>query len=93
MDAPRFDPRTATEYDILGMAQRLRDRRLRDIAESEWSNAPSSKLNKGGAGAIIERFFGRSRFQQPQKMERFANMLNEHFDFTSFYKVLGLTKK
>jgi uncharacterized protein len=42
---------------------------------------------------IIERFFGRSRFQQPQKMERFTQILNEHFDFDTLYKVLGLTKQ
>lgn len=58
MDAPNFDPRTATNYDILGKAGWLIDKRLRDIADTQWADAPSSKLNKGGAGAIIERFFG-----------------------------------
>lgn len=41
---------------------------------------------------IIEGFFGKSRFQQPQKMERFSQMLDEHFDFAALYKALGIEK-
>ena len=39
---------------------------------------------------IVERFFGRSRFQQEKKVERFEELLNEHFDFESLYITLGL---
>ena len=38
---------------------------------------------------IIEGYFGRSRFQQPQKIERFTALLDEHFDYAALYKALG----
>lgn len=41
---------------------------------------------------IIENFFGKSRFQQPQKVEKFSELLSEHFDFTGLYKGLGLQR-
>ncbi len=41
---------------------------------------------------IIENFFGKSRFHQPQKIERFTELLNAHFDFASLYKVMGIEK-
>jgi BioD-like phosphotransacetylase family protein len=39
---------------------------------------------------IVEGFFGRGRFQQEKKIERFEELLNQHFDFTSLYVTLGL---
>jgi BioD-like phosphotransacetylase family protein len=39
---------------------------------------------------IIEGFFGRSRFQQENKIQRFEELLDQHFDFTGFYLALGL---
>jgi BioD-like phosphotransacetylase family protein len=39
---------------------------------------------------IVERFFGRSRFQQRNKIQRFEELLEEHFDFTGLYLSLGL---
>jgi BioD-like phosphotransacetylase family protein len=39
---------------------------------------------------IVEEFFGRSRFQQEKKVQRFEKLLDEHFDFTSLYVTLGL---
>ncbi len=39
---------------------------------------------------IVEGFFGRGRFQQEKKIERFEELLKEHFDFTSLYVTLGL---
>lgn len=39
---------------------------------------------------IVEGFFGKSRFQQEKKTQRFQELLNEHFDFTSLYITLGL---
>jgi BioD-like phosphotransacetylase family protein len=39
---------------------------------------------------IVEGFFGKSRFQQEKKVQRFQALLDEHFDFTSLYVTLGL---
>ena len=39
---------------------------------------------------IVEGFFGKSRFQQEKKTQRFQELLSEHFDFTSLYVTLGL---
>lgn len=39
---------------------------------------------------IVEGFFGKSRFQQEKKTERFQQLLDEYFDFTSLYITLGL---
>lgn len=41
---------------------------------------------------IIEGFFGKSRFQQPLKVEQFSRLLNEHFDYAALYKALGIEK-
>jgi len=39
---------------------------------------------------IVEGFFGKSRFQQEKKTQRFQELLSEHFDFTSLYVTMGL---
>lgn len=39
---------------------------------------------------IAERFFGKSRFHQQPKVERFDALLNQRLDFARLYKVLGL---
>ncbi|MEJ5199028.1 MAG: phosphotransacetylase family protein [Anaerolineae bacterium] len=39
---------------------------------------------------IIEGYFDRSRFQQPQKIERFGALLEEYFDFGALYEAMGL---
>ena len=41
---------------------------------------------------IIEGYFGRSRFQQPQKLERFSHLLEEYFDFAALYRALGIER-
>jgi len=51
-----------------------------------------TRLDTLGSIEIIENFFGKSRFQSPQKIERFTEMLNAHFDFASLYKVMGIEK-
>jgi BioD-like phosphotransacetylase family protein len=51
-----------------------------------------TKLDTLATIEIIEEYFGRSRFQQPKKMERFSAMLGEKFDFAALYKVLGIAK-
>ena len=42
---------------------------------------------------VIEGYFGRSRFQQPQKVARFTHLLEEHFDFGGLYAALGIGPK
>ena len=39
---------------------------------------------------IVEGFFGKSRFQQEKKTERFQQLLDEHFDWSRLYITLGL---
>lgn len=41
---------------------------------------------------VVESFLGRSRVQLPQKIDRLVILLNEHFDFPSLYKNLGINK-
>lgn len=41
---------------------------------------------------ILESYFGRSRFHQPQKIERFSALLEERLDFAGLYEALGLSK-
>jgi len=40
---------------------------------------------------IAEQFFGRSRFQQAKKIDRFSQILDERFDFVGLYAALGLS--
>ncbi len=49
-----------------------------------------TKLDTLATIEIIEGFFGKSRFQQPKKMERFTALLDENLDFAALYKALGL---
>jgi uncharacterized protein len=39
---------------------------------------------------VTEGYFGRSRFQQPQKVERFSKLLDEHLKFDLIYSKLGI---
>jgi BioD-like phosphotransacetylase family protein len=41
----------------------------------------------------VEQFFGKTRFHQTEKIERFEQLLNENLDFTEFYRAIGLGKK
>jgi hypothetical protein len=41
----------------------------------------------------IEGYFGRSRFQQEQKVECFSALLDEHMDFGMLYDLLGIAPK
>jgi BioD-like phosphotransacetylase family protein len=49
-----------------------------------------TSLDTLSAVETIEGYFGRSRFQQPEKMERFTAMLEEHLDFGALYQMLKL---
>jgi len=49
-----------------------------------------TKLDTLATIEIIEGFFGKSRFQQPKKMERFTALLEESLDYAALYKALGL---
>jgi BioD-like phosphotransacetylase family protein len=42
---------------------------------------------------VVEGYLGRSRVQQPQKVDRFVGLLNEHFNFAALYESLGLRVK
>jgi BioD-like phosphotransacetylase family protein len=42
---------------------------------------------------VVEKYFGRSRFQQPHKVSHFNDLLNEHFDFATLYESLDLAPK
>jgi uncharacterized protein len=39
---------------------------------------------------VVEGYLGRSRFQQPQKVERFSALLNENVNFSALYQCLGI---
>jgi BioD-like phosphotransacetylase family protein len=41
---------------------------------------------------VIERFFGKTRFHQEKKIQRFEEMLEDRFDFVGLYGALGLSK-
>jgi BioD-like phosphotransacetylase family protein len=41
---------------------------------------------------IAEQTFGKTRFHQEKKVERFQRMLAEHMDFEQLYQTLGLKK-
>ena len=51
-----------------------------------------TKLDTLATIEIIEGFFNRSRFQQPQKIERFSSLLDEYFDYAALYDALGIQK-
>jgi len=42
---------------------------------------------------VIERYFGKTRFHQEKKVQRFQEMLDERFDFEALYQALKLQKK
>jgi BioD-like phosphotransacetylase family protein len=41
---------------------------------------------------VIERFFGKTRFHQDKKVQRFEEMLQDRFDFEHLYGQLGLSR-
>jgi BioD-like phosphotransacetylase family protein len=41
----------------------------------------------------VEQFFGKTRFHQTEKVERFEQLLNENLDFAALYRAIGLEKK
>jgi BioD-like phosphotransacetylase family protein len=38
----------------------------------------------------IERFFGKTRFHQEEKVQRFDSLLEQNMDFEAFYRALGI---
>ncbi|NOH02844.1 MAG: phosphotransacetylase family protein [Chloroflexi bacterium] len=42
---------------------------------------------------VVDRFMGRSRVQQPQKIKRFTAMLDDHLRFPLLYERLGIQVK
>jgi hypothetical protein len=39
-----------------------------------------------------EQLFGRVRFHEPAKLQRFTSLMDEHFDFERMYKALGVQR-
>jgi len=42
---------------------------------------------------IVEGYLGRSRVQQPQKVDRFVALLNENLNYSALYESLGIRVK
>jgi BioD-like phosphotransacetylase family protein len=42
------------------------------------------------ATELLDKVFGRVRFAQARKIERFTEMMTERFDFVRFARLLGL---
>jgi hypothetical protein len=38
----------------------------------------------------IEGFFGKTRFHQEEKVQRFESLLEQNMDFEAFYRALGI---
>jgi BioD-like phosphotransacetylase family protein len=64
------------------------------VNRAEEMHCPILLTNKDTLSTteIIEGYFGRSRFQQPQKVSRFSALLAENFNFDALYAALGLKK-
>ncbi len=60
------------------------------VAEESGVPIIVSKFDTLTTVEIVEGFFGKGRFQQQKKVQRFEELLDEHFDFTSLYVTLGL---
>jgi hypothetical protein len=41
---------------------------------------------------IADGYFGRSQFQQPQKIEMFTALLDKYLDFDRLYGTLGVSR-
>lgn len=65
------------------------------LARSEELGVPMILVGQDTLTAveIIERYFGKTRFHQTKKIERFQQLLEKHFDFEGLYKALGLKAK
>ena len=65
------------------------------LARAEELGVPMILVSQDTMTAMqtIEGFFGRSRFHQRKKIARFDRLLEEHFDFASLYKAMGLAPK
>jgi BioD-like phosphotransacetylase family protein len=62
------------------------------LARAEEANVPVLLTRRDTVAAveIVEGFFGRSRFQQQKKLDRFSQILDEQMDFEALYSALGL---
>ena len=65
------------------------------LDRAEEANVPIllSRHDTMAAVEIVERFFGRSRFQQAKKVDRFSQILDERFDFARLYEAIGVSPK
>ena len=64
----------------------------RILAQAEDRNVPIILTRTDTMTAIerIEKFFGKTRFHQEQKIQRFEQLLKENMDFEALYNLLGL---
>ncbi len=52
-----------------------------------------TEMDTFAAAEIVGNYIGRSRFQQPKKVEKFTALLNEGMDFQALYESLGLNPR
>jgi BioD-like phosphotransacetylase family protein len=66
----------------------------RILAQAEDRNVPIILTRTDTMTAIerIEKFFGKTRFHQEQKIQRFEQLLKENMDFEALYNLLGLKR-
>jgi BioD-like phosphotransacetylase family protein len=62
------------------------------LTRAEEANVPILLTRRDTLAAveIAEQFFGRSRFQQQKKIDRFSQILDERMDFDALYEALGM---
>ena len=62
------------------------------LGQAEDRNVPIILTGSDTMTAVgqIEKFFGKTRFHQHKKLERFERLLNEHMDFGALYESIGL---
>jgi hypothetical protein len=65
------------------------------LAQAEERGVPLILASQDTLTAVevIGRYFGKIRFHQKEKIERFQRLLEKCFDFEGLYKALGLKKK
>jgi hypothetical protein len=50
-------------------------------------------LDTLSAVEVVERYLGRGRFQLPQKVSRFTELLDQNLDYTALYEYVGIGPK
>jgi uncharacterized protein len=63
-----------------------------NIAEEQHVPILLSSLDTRSTVDVVDDYFERSRFQQPQKIEMFTALLEKYLDFELLYKALGISQ-